>query len=57
MSTDTLPDELSPAARDFAAGPHRLLIGAERVDAADGATLTTVDPSTLTRWVIATPGG
>ena len=46
MSTATLPDELSPAAREFAAGPHRLLIGGEPVAAADGATLTTVDPST-----------
>jgi acyl-CoA reductase-like NAD-dependent aldehyde dehydrogenase len=41
-----LPAELSPAARAFAAGPHRLLIGDERVEAADGATFETFDPST-----------
>jgi acyl-CoA reductase-like NAD-dependent aldehyde dehydrogenase len=46
MTADTLPAELSPAARDFAAGPHRLLIGDERPDAADGATFETLDPST-----------
>ena len=41
MSTDaaTLPDALSDAARGFAAGPHRLLIGGQRVDAADGLSL------------------
>ena len=39
MTTATLPDALSDAAREFAAGPHRLLIGGERVDAADGRTL------------------
>jgi acyl-CoA reductase-like NAD-dependent aldehyde dehydrogenase len=41
-----LPAELSPAAREFAAGPHRLLIGGERVDSAGGETFTTFDPST-----------
>ncbi len=46
MTTATLPEALSEAAREFAAGPHKLLIGAERVDAADGRTFTTVDPST-----------
>jgi acyl-CoA reductase-like NAD-dependent aldehyde dehydrogenase len=45
MSTATLPDALSDAARAFASGPHRLLIGGERVDAADGRTFETVDPS------------
>ena len=37
MSTDaaTLPDALSEAARSFAAGPHRLVIGGERLEAAD----------------------
>jgi acyl-CoA reductase-like NAD-dependent aldehyde dehydrogenase len=46
MTAETLPAELSPAAREFAAGPHRLLIGDERVEAADGATFETFDPST-----------
>src|SRR5580700_5306753 len=42
----TLPDALGDAAREFIAGPHRLLIGAERPDAADGRTFATLDPST-----------
>ena len=42
----TLPDALSEPARAFAAGPHRLLIGEERLDAADGRTFETLDPST-----------
>jgi acyl-CoA reductase-like NAD-dependent aldehyde dehydrogenase len=48
MSTDaaTLPDALSDAARSFAAGPHRLLIGAERPEASDGRTFETFDPAT-----------
>jgi acyl-CoA reductase-like NAD-dependent aldehyde dehydrogenase len=49
MPTDTnitLPDPLDPAAREFIAGPHRLVIGAERPEAADGRTLTTLDPAT-----------
>jgi acyl-CoA reductase-like NAD-dependent aldehyde dehydrogenase len=49
MPTDTnitLPDALDPAAREFIGGPQRLLIGAERPEAADGRTLTTLDPAT-----------
>jgi acyl-CoA reductase-like NAD-dependent aldehyde dehydrogenase len=46
MTTATLPDALSDSAREFAAGPHRLLIGGERQEAADGRTFPTVDPST-----------
>jgi acyl-CoA reductase-like NAD-dependent aldehyde dehydrogenase len=46
ISADTLPDALSARAREFIAGPHRLLIGAERLDAADGRTFATVDPAT-----------
>jgi acyl-CoA reductase-like NAD-dependent aldehyde dehydrogenase len=46
MTTASLPDALSAAARSFAAGPHRLLIGGERNDAADGSTFETIDPST-----------
>jgi len=38
---------LSPTARDFvAAGPHGLLIGAERPEAADGRSFETIDPAT-----------
>src|ERR687886_732733 len=46
MTTASLPDVLSPAARSFAAGPHRLLIGGERCDAADERSFETIDPST-----------
>jgi aldehyde dehydrogenase (NAD+) len=47
MTTATaLPDALSDAARSFAAGPHRLLIGGERPEAADGRTFETFDPAT-----------
>jgi acyl-CoA reductase-like NAD-dependent aldehyde dehydrogenase len=46
MTTATLPDALSEPARNFAAGPHRLLIGGERLEAAGGRTFQTVDPST-----------
>jgi acyl-CoA reductase-like NAD-dependent aldehyde dehydrogenase len=46
MSTATLPDVLSEPARAFAAGPHRLLIGGERLQAADGGTFDTLDPAT-----------
>jgi len=44
--TPTLPDALGDAARAFVAGPHRLLIGAERPEAADGRTFATLDPAT-----------
>ena len=46
MTTATLPDALSDAARAFAAGPHQHLIGGERSAAADGRTFATIDPST-----------
>jgi acyl-CoA reductase-like NAD-dependent aldehyde dehydrogenase len=42
---DTLPDALGDDARAFIAQPHRLLIGAERLDAADGRTFATLDPA------------
>jgi acyl-CoA reductase-like NAD-dependent aldehyde dehydrogenase len=48
MSSIALPEALGPAAREFVAGDdgvHRLLIGAERIEAADGATFETLDPS------------
>jgi acyl-CoA reductase-like NAD-dependent aldehyde dehydrogenase len=41
-----LPDVLSDAARSFAAGPHRLVIGGERLEAADRRTFETFDPAT-----------
>jgi aldehyde dehydrogenase (NAD+)/phenylacetaldehyde dehydrogenase len=44
--TATLPDALGPAAREYIAGPHRLLIGAERTEAADGRMFATLDPAT-----------
>jgi acyl-CoA reductase-like NAD-dependent aldehyde dehydrogenase len=46
ISADTLPDALSAPAREFIAQSHRLLIGSERLDAADGRTFVTIDPST-----------
>jgi acyl-CoA reductase-like NAD-dependent aldehyde dehydrogenase len=46
MATATA-DALSQAARDFvAAGPHGLLIGGERPQAADGRSFETIDPAT-----------
>ena len=41
-----LPDALSDAARAFAAGPHCLIVGGERLEAADGRTFETLDPAT-----------
>jgi acyl-CoA reductase-like NAD-dependent aldehyde dehydrogenase len=46
ISADTLPEALGVSAREFIAQPHRLLIGSERLDAADGRTFATVDPAT-----------
>jgi acyl-CoA reductase-like NAD-dependent aldehyde dehydrogenase len=46
ISADTLPDGLSGPARDFISQSHRLLIGAERPEAADGRSFTTFDPAT-----------
>src|SRR5947209_6881043 len=46
MSTTTLPDQLSEAARQFAGTEHQLLIGGERVPAAEGRTFQTLDPAT-----------
>jgi len=42
---DTLPDALGASARAFVSQPHRLLIGSERLEAADGRTLATLDPA------------
>ena len=41
-----LPDALVQPARAFVSQPHRLLIGAERPEAADGRTFATLDPAT-----------
>src|SRR3984893_17444959 len=46
ISADALPDALSAPARDFISQSHRLLIGAERPEAADGRTFATLDPAT-----------
>jgi acyl-CoA reductase-like NAD-dependent aldehyde dehydrogenase len=46
ISADALPDALGPAAREFISQPHRLLIGSERPEAADGRTFATLDPAT-----------
>jgi acyl-CoA reductase-like NAD-dependent aldehyde dehydrogenase len=45
-TASALPDALSDAARAFAGGPHRLVIGGERLEAADGRTFETLDPAT-----------
>ena len=45
-TAQALPDALSDPARSFAAGPHRLVIGGERLEAADGRTFETLDPAT-----------
>ena len=45
-TASALPDALSDAARTFAAGPHRLIVGGERLEAADGRTFETIDPAT-----------
>ena len=41
-----LPEALSEPARTFSSGPHRLLYGGERHEAADGRTFETFDPAT-----------
>jgi acyl-CoA reductase-like NAD-dependent aldehyde dehydrogenase len=46
ISPDTLPAGLSDEAREFVSQTHRLLIGAERPEAADGRTFATLDPAT-----------
>ena len=46
ISADALPDALGAAAREFISQTHRLLIGSERPEAADGRTFATLDPAT-----------
>ncbi len=45
VAQPTLPDALGDAAREFIAKRHELLIGSERVPAADGRRFSTLDPS------------
>ncbi len=45
VAPTALPDALGDAAREFIAGTHGLLIGSERVQAADGRTFATLDPA------------
>ena len=44
-TSDALPEGLDAPAREFIARPHLLLIGSERLEAADGRTFATLDPS------------
>jgi acyl-CoA reductase-like NAD-dependent aldehyde dehydrogenase len=44
-ATITLPDALGAPAREFISSAHRLLIGSERTEAADGRTFATLDPA------------
>jgi acyl-CoA reductase-like NAD-dependent aldehyde dehydrogenase len=46
VTAAALPDALKDAARAFVSGPQQLLIGEERVPAADGRTFATLDPAT-----------
>src|ERR1700716_4171720 len=46
ISADALPDALGGPAREFISQTHRLLIGPERPEAADGRTFATLDPAT-----------
>ena len=46
ISADALPGALSAPAREFISQSHRLLIGSERPEAADGRTFATLDPAT-----------
>jgi acyl-CoA reductase-like NAD-dependent aldehyde dehydrogenase len=45
-ATISLPEELGAPAREFVSAKHDLLIGAERLAAADGRTFATLDPAT-----------
>jgi acyl-CoA reductase-like NAD-dependent aldehyde dehydrogenase len=46
MSATTLPEQLSPAAREFAGRQHQLLIDGEAAAAHHGETFDTFDPAT-----------
>jgi acyl-CoA reductase-like NAD-dependent aldehyde dehydrogenase len=51
------PDALGAAAREFLARPQLLLIGDERVAAADGRTFVTLDPSSGREIATVAPAG
>jgi aldehyde dehydrogenase (NAD+)/phenylacetaldehyde dehydrogenase len=57
ISADTLPDALGAQAREFVAQTHRLLIGDERLEAADGRTFATIDPATGHEIALVAQGG
>jgi aldehyde dehydrogenase (NAD+) len=52
-----LPDALGQAAREFLSRPQQLLIGEERLDAADGATFATIDPASGREIATVAQGG
>ncbi len=52
-----LPDALGAAALEFLSRPQQMLIGGERLDAADGATFVTLDPSTGKEIATVAQGG
>ncbi len=56
-TTDALPDALGAQAREFLSRPQQLLIGDERLDAADGATFVTLDPSSGREIATVAQGG
>jgi acyl-CoA reductase-like NAD-dependent aldehyde dehydrogenase len=57
ISAEALPDALSAPARDFISQTHRLLIGDERPEAADGRTFATLDPATGREIAAVAQGG
>ena len=57
ISADSLPAALGAPARDFIAQSHRLLIGDDRLDAADGRTFATIDPATGREIAVLAQGG
>ncbi|HEX8714282.1 MAG TPA: aldehyde dehydrogenase family protein, partial [Solirubrobacteraceae bacterium] len=56
-TANALPDALGADAREFLARPQQLLIGEERLDAADGATFATLDPSSGREIATVAQGG
>jgi acyl-CoA reductase-like NAD-dependent aldehyde dehydrogenase len=57
VAQQALPDALGDAARTFVSSEHGLLIGAERLPAADGRTFATLDPSSGREIAIVAHGG
>src|SRR3984957_2679113 len=56
-TASALPDALGADAREFLSRPQQLLIGDERLDAADGATFATLDPSSGREIATVAQGG